>query len=32
MRERGLYTTDKDEIRARTERYNLTGIYEERLL
>lgn len=32
MKERGLYSTDPDEIARRVRRYDLEGIYEERLI
>lgn len=32
MKERGLYTTDYDEIAKRVRRYDLEGIYEEKLI
>ena len=32
MKEKGLYTTDPEEIKRRVSRYGLEGIYSERLL
>lgn len=32
MKERGLYTTDREVIRKRLDRYGLTGIYREKLV
>ena len=32
MKEKGLYTTDPEEIKRRVRRYGLEGIYSERLL